>query len=335
MKYFLFLTLILIIACNKEPKAPLSINGATMGTTYHISFIPFNEGQQNLESIQAGVEEVLEQVNASMSTYRSDSLISKINQSKADVFVPLDRHFQKVYEVAQQIHLFSQGHFDVTVGPAVNRWGFGIDEKQDPPSESELEEMKRYVGMNHVMVEGSRLKKDHLQVFLDFSAVAKGYAVDLVAKYFDSLQAKAYFIEIGGEVKVYGLKNNQPWKLGIETPTEQSRGLAKIIALSNMSVATSGDYRNFYLVADKKYSHTISPMTLKPVQGQLASVTVLDPSSCAKADAIATALMAMGEELAWKFVQDNKIAALLIVRNAQNWELKETPQFLSFLHSDN
>jgi thiamine biosynthesis lipoprotein len=195
-------------------------------------------------------------------------------------------------------------------------------------SDREIKQMREYVGYQYLQIDHQQmtLTKHHPKMYVDLSAIAKGYGVDVVAAYFNSIQAKAFMVEIGGELKVKGLKNGHPWQIGIVKPNERGEGIEAVIPLTNMAMATSGDYRNFFTRNGKRYSHTIDPRSLKPIEHNLASVTVLD-KSCARADALATTLMVMGVEKGAEWANKHKIAALFLYRSAEQLKARKTDYF--------
>lgn len=303
------LSIFLIIACGSKKNLKIQLEGHTMGTTYHITYL----GSAN--NYQSGIDSVLEVVNASMSTYIPTSTISTINTSEATSFMVLkDNHFMKVYESARQLSKISDGAFDYTVMPIVNHYGFG----PEAALKSDLDQWETYVGYEKVDFEvlndqEVKVLKEHPKVQMDFSAIAKGYGVDVVAEYLESKDVLNYLVEIGGEIRCKG-KNPQSklWAIGIDQPVEGgSQGFQKVVHVNNESVATSGNYRNFKLINGEKVAHTIDPRLGKPSYSNVLSATVFHPS-CMIADAYATTIMVLGFDEAKELVQKQNIDVYLI-----------------------
>ena len=301
-----------LFAC-QTPDAIVSLSGRTMGTTYAIKYTP-SRSDHTPEQVQQQVDQLLQEINQEMSTYIQDSEISLINQNQSDDWIDLSPRLFKVVKAAKTVYLLSEGAFDVTVGPLVNLWGFGPDGTQALPEEAQIEQAKQSVGFEKILLdeESQRMKKTRSGIYLDLSAIAKGFGVDEVGDLLVGLEINSYMVDIGGEVKTKGTKKGQLWKIGIETPSDRSRTIKKILKLSDMAMATSGNYRNFFESGGKRFSHTIDPKTGHPVEHRLVSVTVLTPTSCMEADAFATALMVLGPRAGMAFANKIDVAAYFI-----------------------
>jgi thiamine biosynthesis lipoprotein len=211
----------------------------------------------------------------------------------------------------------SQGAFDITIGPAVRAWGFGPDNRRVPPASGVMEVLKSSVGQDKIRLDQGKLYKSHPEVEIDLSAIAKGYAVDLVVERLIAVERENLMAEVGGEIVARGLNpRGESWRLGIETPTEQGREVHRVVSLQDMAMATSGDYRNYYEVEGERVSHLIDPRTLRPVEHRLASVTVVAPR-CSTADAWATGLSVLGIPDGFDTAERLSLAALFIVRDAE------------------
>ncbi|HFC01189.1 MAG TPA: FAD:protein FMN transferase [Phaeodactylibacter sp.] len=283
----------------------LKIAGQTMGTTYHITY------QHDFgKNFKKEVDSILVEINQAVSTYIPDSEISKFNQNKKVNFSK-NNHFQNVFLAARKIFETTEGYFDPTVMPLVNYWGFGYTEKKAVTKVDSLQvnALLGNVGLEKInsfateMVDGKSKevffpKKINDKVQLDFSAIAKGYAVDVVADFFQKQKIKNYLVEIGGELRTHG-KNpkGKRWTTAINTPKINARltDFEAIISVDNKAVATSGNYRNFHEMNGKWYGHEINPKTGFPEKSNLLSVTVM-AEDCMTADAYATAMMVMGLE---------------------------------------
>lgn len=291
----LFIPFLLLLACNPNEVQEQVYSGEALGTTYQIKF--FHDEELDLDK---GLDSLFKDINSSMSTYQSDSDISRINIGDTSVIV--DENFQEVFLLSEQIYLESGGYFDPTVGKIVNIYGFGPvagDESIDP---GEIDSLMAYVGYNKLeLTEDGRIQKEHPEMFIDFNAIAKGFAVDVIGRYLDQKNVQDYLVEIGGELTAKGVNviKDQPWVVGIDNPrqTEENRSLQAAVQLENRAMATSGNYRKFKtdLVSGQAFVHTINPLTGLAEKSNLLSASVLAPN-CALADGYATAFMAMGFE---------------------------------------
>jgi thiamine biosynthesis lipoprotein len=309
----LFFILFFLLGCEKE-KRVISLFGRTMGTTYSIKYVPPSQkGFVSTDSIKSNVDELLQNLNQEMSTYRVDSDLSKINKSFDAGWISLPSRLFRVLKAAERVHKVSGGAFDMTVGPLINLWGFGPHGERKIPKEAVLSQIKKKVGHRLVELdlEAQRLKKEN-GVYIDLSAIAKGFGVDEVGRLLFSLGIKNYLVEIGGEIKTKGNKLGLPWRLAIEAPSKEERMIKKIVEVKDIAVATSGNYRNYFKSKGKYFSHTIDPRTGRPVEHRLASVTVFYPDSCMLADAYATALMVMGPEKGPQFAEKQGLLAYFV-----------------------
>lgn len=286
------------------------ISGETMGTYYKITYFHPEVGPKELK---VAVDSVLGVFNASLSTYIENSTISQFNQSK-DTFDFSEQNvantlFEKVLTYSDQVYEETDGAFDPTVMPLVNAWGFGFEKAEEVDSNM-VDSLMQYVGFEQLTIENQSLIKSNEGIMLDFSAIAKGLGVDFVGAYLDHLGIQNYLIEVGGELVARGKnKDGLIWRVGIEVPKEeaaQAQELHSILQLEEAAMATSGNYRNYYLRDGKRYAHTISPKTGHPIEHQLLSSTVVH-ENCMLADAYATAFMVMGLEESIAFAEANEI----------------------------
>ena len=346
-------SIVSLSACQQTPDYNY-LSGETMGTSYHISYqLPDNVDSADEAAIQASIDERLKQINDSMSTYQSDSTISKFNQLGKDSPITIDADFSRVLEVSQIVYQQSGGAFDPTVMPLVNTWGFGstmtVERLQSPPTAAEIAQAKALVDFDSIIKKGETIYKTKAGVGLDFSAVAKGYGVDVIADVLkDTYQIRNYMVEIGGEIATSGVNNQQqPWQIAIDAPIEGSTVSKRqtISAIrqprntaSQMHLATSGNYRNSVMFDGKRYSHTIDPTTGEPIAGGAPSVTVA-ADSVALADAWATALTAMPYHKALDVANTQNLAAMFVILaddadasanstaddSIDNWQVVQTP----------
>lgn len=309
------------------------ISGPVFGTGYHVSVV-MAENQTRLGSVASGIKTVLEAVDGSMSTWREDSELSRFNQlADQSEWTAISPAFYQVLARSLQISDLTAGAFDVTIGPVVNLWGFGPEARPaDVPTEEQLALLLSRTGYQKLdlRAEPPALRAEPRQ-YVDLSAIAKGYAVDEVARYLDSEGVSAFLVEIGGEVSVQGRKpDGSAWRLAIEEPTPGQRQVNRVVVIGDRAMATSGDYRNYYESDGQRFSHTIDPMDGRPIDHDLASVTVI-AEDCMTADALATAFNVMGSEQAQALATRENIAAYFIVRGDDGFETDYSPAFSSFL----
>lgn len=326
----MLLATLMISACSQqEPPQVERLSGRTMGTSYSIVW-PFQSASAKPAQIQPLIKQRLLELNRQMSTYDTASEISKFNQASPPYTQIISPAFAEVMALAIELHNLSDGFFDVSVGPLVNLWGFGPDTGSKAPNKQQLEKALAKVGLTEVSLNVFELKKQ-AQRYIDLSAIAKGYAVDELALILEQQGIEAYLVEVGGEIRTKGQKaQGKPWKVAVESPDITQRRVHKILAMDDNSMATSGDYRNYFEVGGQRFSHSINPFNGKPVQHKLASVTVIH-QNCARADALATAMLVMGEVKAKAFAQEHEIKAYLIERQGTEFKEYLSPAFSSWL----
>ena len=334
MRWFSVFCLMCLMGCGAESPSLMVIRGQTMGTTFQVKLPDMGLDRAQLD---AEINALLKEVNRQMSTYQKDSEITQFNQSQTTDWVGISKDFGYVLGVAHQVSEWSDGAFDVTVGPLVNLWGFGPEAVPERiPSEAEIMAGRALMGYGKLQVraDGMAVKKQHVAMYCDLSAVAKGFGVDKVAGYLDGLQVQAYFVEIGGEVRVKGRNvDGNRWRVGIATPTVQG-GLQKVVEIEDQSMATSGDYHNYFEKDGKRYSHTIDPRTGRPITHRLASVSVIH-DNCAYADALATAMSVMGPDKGFTFALEQDLPVFMIVKGQDGFEEKMTPAFEQIFNRKN
>lgn len=270
--------------------------GFIFGTIYHITY-------QSDVNYQKEIEAELQKVDNSLSPFNKTSIISRINRNED---VKVDNLFAEVFQLAEKISKETDGAFDITVAPMVNAWGFGF-KTGNPPTKQTVDSLRAIVGFQKVTLEEEHVKKQNPHIMLDCSAIAKGYGSDIVARFLKKKGIQNFMVEIGGEIVVNGNSDKQvPWRVGINKPTDDSlntsQELQDVINVTDIAMATSGNYRNFYYKNGKKYAHTIDPKTGYPVQHNILSATVL-AKNCATADAYATSFMVMGLDGAKKVLE--------------------------------
>lgn len=342
LKLFLFLTLLLTgYACEKKV-THIKLNGKTMGTTYHITIPQQTNIKIDTQDLQASINKTLEQINQSLSTYIEDSEISRFNRFKADTWMNISKDMFLVSQKAQEIAILTDYYFDPTLGPLINLWGFGYTDSVGVPKQSEIDALLPLIGMDKIDVAQNivyQIKKKSDNVELDYSAIAKGYAVDQISLLLLNMGHKHHYVEIGGELVVKGFRDakKQAWKVAIEKPQNNEiskRAIFKTLHISDMAMATSGDYRNYFTHQGKKYNHTLIPSTGYPSQHKTRSVTVLH-KNCMDADAFATGLLAMGHPEAFKLANNLGLAALFIVEKDSGQFMAYTSNYLLELEKKN
>ena len=331
LSLFVFLVS-LLSSCDFKPPVQ-RFSGSIMGTYYNISYIGDNDRLIDESQLSTGALAAMEQVNQQMSTYIENSELSLINDSKSTDWQPVSEDLLVVFKNTVVIAELTQGAFDITVAPLVNAWGFGPRKKQPTVlSDDEVKYFSAFIGADKFEIDSDKgVRKSHPGVSFDLSAIAKGYAVDKVAEYLLKNNIQHFLVDIGGELRAKGLnENNQPWQIAIEKP-QITGGLQQIVSLRDSAIATSGDYRNFVEIDGHQYSHTFDPRKLKPIAHKLASASVI-AESATMADALATALMVMGEKQAYDFSVENDLAVYLIIREMDGFKVRFTEQFRPYLH---
>jgi FAD:protein FMN transferase len=270
----------------------ITVSGNTMGTTYKVVYL-----DEEKRDFKNEIDSILVVFNQSLSTYIPDSELSRFNQGDSLVFdLP---YFLPVLKASKSIYQKTEGSFDPTVGPLVNLWGFGPGGPQLKDSVN-IASMLNLVDFDAITYDSIQVRKTKSGIYLDFSAVAKGYGVDVIGQLLQDKGIENFLVEIGGELVARGVnEKGELWKVGINRPDETGRAdeLYSIIALDNRGMATSGNYRNYYEADGLKISHTINPATGRPVSHSLLSATVF-ANDCMTADALATAFMVMGKDRA-------------------------------------
>jgi FAD:protein FMN transferase len=321
-----------LLASCQQPQQIHLISGETMGTTWSVKLVDLPSGV-TLTQVREDIELLLESINSQMSTYRSDSAISRFNQAEAGSWHELPADFRRVMRYSLQLAEDSGGAFDPTVGPLVNLWGFGPDPRRDePPADAALAEVLARIGWQKlVWRESDRALLQPGGMYVDLSAVAKGYAVDKVADLLQGMGVRDLLVEIGGELRAHGSKPaGQPWKVAIEKPIPGVREVARVVAMRDLAIATSGDYRNYFQSGERRYSHIIDPRTGYPVAHRVVSVSVLHPR-CAEADALATALTVMGADEGMAWAEQRQLAVLFMVQSDTRVEERASSAFLQLM----
>ena len=319
-KIILFLLLIILVfGCKKEPiLQDYNLRGAVFGTTYNIKYVSAEK------NYQSAIDSLFFLINKSLSTYIPSSDISKINNG--DTAVIVDDFFVEVFQKSKRIYKETNGYFDPTVGNLVNAWGFGPKNEKRNLTDAQVKEQMKLVGFNKVHLEGRKVIKEYKNIFLDFNSIAKGYGIDVVARFLESKNIKNYLVEIGGEIRSRGKKNdNSDWTIKLVNPLHKNDlDKFKKLNLSNKSMATSGNYRKFRIDEyGKKHVHTINPKTGYATESNLLSASVIANIDCADVDAYATAFMAMGLEKTKEFLEKHNKVDVILLFSDKKGTLKE------------
>lgn len=319
-----FLVLLIVgtvLIIRQQQSTPYQKNaGLIFGTTYSVTY-------QCGEDLQEEIEAELKKVDDKFSMFNSQSIVARLNNGEQP---ELSNDFIDVFKLARQVSEDTNGAFDITVAPLVNAWGFGFKHEQ-MPSKEQVDSLRELIGYRYVTLKDKTITMQKPGMMLDFSAIAKGYGVDVVARLLERHDIKNYMVEIGGEITTRGINPERvPWRIGVNKPSEdalnENHELQTILNVTDKSMATSGNYRNFYVKGGKKYAHTIDPKTGYPVQHSLLSATVLT-DRCAKADAYATSFMVLGMDGAKKILERHKelMAYLIYTDNKGNLSVWYSP----------
>ena len=305
VKIISFLSL-LLISCNVDSSNYKRIQGDAFGTTYQVIV----QSESNSSKIKQSIDSIFEVVNNSMSTYRSNSIISKVNQSQNPVKV--DSHFIEVFKKSKDIWKLSNGYFDPTAGSIVNLYGMGPNNKLQSINKYKIDSVMQYVGLDKVYLNQQNfIVKTDENVYIDFNAIAKGYSVDLIKDLLININSNNFLIEVGGELITMGVnEKNKKWKVAIQNPVDLNSYYSEI-TLDEMSLATSGNYRKFRLDSETgvRYAHIVNPINGQSMSNNILSASVI-ANSCIEADAWATSLMLM-----------DPMEAIEIINNIANIEV--------------
>lgn len=319
-KFFLIPFIFLFFSCNSSEVDEEIITGEALGTSYQIKY--FHDKEIN---IREGLDSIFRVINQSMSTYQNDSDISRINAGDSTVFV--DENFQVVYNLSHKIYKESEGFFDPTVGKLVNAYGFGPETGDNELNQEEVDSLLVFVGLEKTaLTPDKRISKQYPQIYLDFNAIAKGYAVDVIAQFLDKNNVQDYLLELGGELVAKGKNRSKdgPWVVGIDDPLQKEgkRELKAAVKLEDRAMATSGNYRKNRVdpATGQVYVHTINPLTGKAQKSNLLSVSVL-AENCALADGYATAFMALGLERSKEMLDRLENVDVYFIYSGENKEV--------------
>lgn len=303
-----------------------SFGGPTMGSTYSVKYVRA-DGVADTQTLQAGVEGILAEVDQQMSTYRDDSLIERFNRAPAGTCMAMPGAVLELVRLGEGLSLQSGGAFDLTIEPLLNLWGFGPKSRgEQVPSAEAIAEARQRVGHQHLRIDGEQLCKD-AKVQVDFNSVAAGHAVDRIAAWLEQQGVASYLVEATGELKARGHKpDGSAWRVAIEEPRDDQRIAQKILQLDGYGVSTSGDYRNYFEENGHRYSHTLDPRTGAPITHRLAAVTVVHRQALL-ADGLSTLLMVLGPEEGEAWAERQGIAAFFVTREGEGYVTHATKAF--------
>tara|TARA_B100001027_G_scaffold190608_1_gene144576 strand:+ start:1817 stop:2800 length:984 start_codon:yes stop_codon:yes gene_type:complete len=314
--YFSTILFLVLLSCNSELKNT-KLNGLIFGTFYEITY-----SAKGKDNYQKQLDNIFDVVNKSMSNYQPDSDISKVNRNELDV---VDSYFVEVFMAAKKIYDQTDGIFDPTIGKLVNAWNFGSEEYKTKPDSLKIDSLMRYVGFDKIRLKNNILIKNDPKPYIDFNAIAKGYAVDLIAEFFDSKTVDNYMINIGGELRTKGINIDKQsgWTVGIENPNfDGTKSYDKVFVLKNSAMATTGTYRKFKLdEKGNRYAHIINTKTGYPTRTKILSVSVI-ADNCMMADGYATAFQAMGIEKVRAFLSVHPELKVCIIFENKNKEIE-------------
>ncbi len=306
-----------------------------MGTTYHVKVVSSKTAEA--PALQSDIDSLLADINQSMSTYIPDSEINRFSHWPIGKVFPASDAFLEVMIMARDIYRLSSGAFDPTVGPLVDLWGFGPTQGNDQvPEDAAIQELLADIGFDKIAIDRESKTITRLHALtVDLSAIAKGYAVDRVSELLTDRKFGNHMVEIGGELRLSGLNaQEKPWQIAIEAPVNELGAVQRIVSITEEGLATSGDYRNYFEKDGKRFSHTIDPLTGKPIEHNLASVTVVRKTS-AEADGLATAFMVMGVNKAKALADAEDIAAFFVVKGGSGFQEQYSRAFAGYLHGEN
>lgn len=328
---FMIASIGLLTSCT-DPHEVWTFSDRIMGTYY---VVKVERGETELEEQQLAreIHGLLTDLNLTFSTYDPKSELSLVNQLDSNKNLMISSDLIQVLDLSRNIHLKTAGAFDVTIGPLVNAWGFGPDGIRRKPRQHEIAELKELMGMDKFSItKDGVLKKTNGKLYIDLSAVAKGYAVDRVIQYLKQNGFKSSMVEIGGEVRTIGKKEGKtPWLIGIEGPTEiRGKSIHKVVPLIDKAMATSGSYRNYRKFGEQVFTHTLNPVSGMPTNHPLISVSVIS-NDCATADALATALMVMGPEKGPDFVEKEGILSYFLIKDTKGFKVIASSAFKEYM----
>lgn len=305
-----------LISCNGSPSYRYE-EGMAWNTVYHITY-------RSSIDLSDSVRAVFKDIDYSLSPFNGESLVSRVNSNLSD---SVDGHFIAVYQESLAVNRASGGAFDPTLAPLIRAWGFGQGHEVSADT-LRLDSLLQFVGIQKTCLDGLRLVKEDPRIEFNFSALAKGYGVDCIADMLERNGVDDYLVEVGGEIRVAGCNpSGSFWNIGIDRPVSESNpgDIVSSVQLREGAMATSGNYRNFHESGGRRFGHTISPATGRPVMSDVLSATVVAPT-CLEADALATACMVVGSEEALNLCSRLRVGVMLVL---SDFSVVDNPAFRS------
>lgn len=335
------LTMCLLVACDApqpgQKTTGMVLEGKTMGTVWRVSLAGVSPARQ--QALQNAVQRQLDDDDRELSTWKSDSVLSRFNQYQGIAPQPISENMADIITQSLRIGHHTAGAMDITVGPLVNLWGFGPQKQPvKTPTQSQIDAARALTGFQHLQVinrgKGSWLQKDLPNLYVDLSTVGEGFATDHLARLMEKEGINNYLVSVGGAVLTRGRNaQNKPWQVAIQKPTDRENAVQAIVDLQGHGISTSGSYRNYYELDGKRISHVIDPATGRPIDHKLVSATVI-ATTALEADGWDTGLMVLGTERAKALALRDKLAVYLIYKQGEGFASWMSPQFAAFITSD-
>lgn len=308
-----------------------TLRGVSMGGQYMVKAVV--DDDTKLGGLNKNIKKTLDIVERQMTIWDDQSTLMKFNKTAPNLWFDLPKETADNFALALEIGNLTNGALDITLGPLVALWGFGPDKRPEQlPSETELNEVAKTIGHQYLEFDRKANKiRKKTNCIISLNAIAKGYGADLVASHLKLQNITNFMIEVAGEIVTSGVKiDGSKWRLAIEKPLVGVSDCQQVVEISNMAIATSGDYRKYFERDGLRYSHIIDTKTMLPIIHKLASVTIIDKRA-ARADALATAMLVMGEKHAYQFAVDHQIAAFFIIKNDDGFDVTFTSYMAQYL----
>lgn len=337
---FLAAALLLLAGCDSaapQAKTGLVLEGKTMGTYWRASLASVDKARQN--ELRDKIQAQLDGDDRLLSTYKSDSALSRFNQSRSTEPYPVNEAMSDIVTASLRIGAKTDGAMDITVGPLVNLWGFGPDKQPvKMPTQQQIDAAKALTGLQHLTVinrAGQQwLQKDLPGLYVDLSTIGEGYAADHLARLMEQNGISRYLVSVGGAVVTRGTNaEGKAWRVAIQKPTDKENAVQAVVDLNGHGISTSGSYRNYYELEGKRLSHVIDPKTGEPIQHKLVSATVI-ATTAMEADGWDTGLLVLGSEKARQVAEKEGLAVYLITKEGDGFSTWMSPQFKTFLLSE-
>ncbi len=344
-KHFIYrgliaVALLLLAGCDntaQQKETGLVLEGKTMGTFWRASLAGVDGARQN--ELRAKIQAQLDGDDRLLSTYKSDSALSRFNQSRSTAPYPVTEAMSDIVTESLRIGAKTAGAMDITVGPLVNLWGFGPDKQPvKTPDRAQIDAAKALTGLQHLTVINKAgqqwLQKDLPDLYVDLSTIGEGYAADHLARLMEQNGISRYLVSVGGAVVTRGTNaDGKAWRVAIQKPTDRENAVQAVVDLNGHGISTSGSYRNYYELEGKRLSHVIDPATGEPIQHKLVSATVI-ATTAMEADGWDTGLMVLGTEKAKQVAEKEGLAVYLITKEGEGFTTWMSPQFKTFLLSE-